>query len=140
MNKEDVLYSRKEFLNLPALNGMANIVYKIYNWYDHDKPHTEKRNSKMNIIQKLFKRQGWQTIWQTTGYWSIKNYDPFGIERDFYTSDVSYFKILQKGSKYKLKVRGHKPEKHPMYEEIFRMYRRVVEGTTIIKGGEFYDS
>lgn len=32
MKKEDVIFERKEFLNLPGQNGMANIVASIVAW------------------------------------------------------------------------------------------------------------
>ena len=48
MKKKDVIFERKEFLNLPGLNGMANIVAQIKksSWGNSDK---NSRNLEVNL-------------------------------------------------------------------------------------------
>lgn len=95
-------------------------------WYTED-PMTNHLNTSQFFIDLMYSSA---KVYGTDG--------GFGIEPDYYTTAWSTYKIARKGNKHKLIKTGYNPEEHPKYQEVFKMYRAVVEGTIEIKGGRFY--
>ncbi len=53
MKKEDVIFERKEFLNLPGHNGMANIVASIVAWGGKPKTDDDGNILRRGVSYKL---------------------------------------------------------------------------------------
>ncbi len=91
----------------------------------------------MTWLEKIlgFKDKGtFEVVYSKSGTWKITTYG-----KNFY-NEYCHFDILFNDvtKKYKFECRGHKPESHPMYPEIFKYYRMLNEGLAYHKGGELY--
>jgi hypothetical protein len=91
----------------------------------------------MNWIKKLFgiKSKGkFEVVYTERGIWDIK------VTSSVTVTEFCVFEILynETTEKYKLECSGHNPKNHPMYYEVFRMYRMLCDGLAYHKGGKLY--
>lgn len=91
----------------------------------------------MNWFKKLlgFKDTGtFEIVYSKCGTWKITTYG-----KNFYNEychfDIFYNDVTKK---YKLEYRGHKPESHPLHNELFKYMRMLNEELAYIRGGEIY--
>jgi hypothetical protein len=98
-----------------------------------------KNLDKMNWLNKLLgiKPKGeFEVVFSKSGTWDIK----IGKDRSY--NEYCHFDILYNDvtKKYKLVHRGHNPEGHSLYSELFKWMRKLNEGTYYVKGGEIYET
>jgi hypothetical protein len=92
----------------------------------------------MSWIKELFfgrPKGEFEIIYSKSGTWNIS----YGREGKTY-NEYCHFDILYNDAikKYKLEHRGHKPESHSLYPELFKYMRMLNEGLAYHKGGELY--
>lgn len=88
----------------------------------------------INTIKNWFTIERYDAVFHHKGDWKITH-----ANTGLVTDECSIYTILQsnKGN-YKLEYSGYKPKQHSTYENLFKLYRGVVEGTHYIQGGEIF--
>jgi hypothetical protein len=92
----------------------------------------------MNWLNKLLgiKPKGeFEVVYSKSGTWDISTSNG-KIYNEYCHFDILYNDVTKK---YKLVHRGHNPESHSLYAELFRWMRRLNEGTLYVKGGEIFE-
>jgi hypothetical protein len=91
----------------------------------------------MSWIKELFfgrPKGEFEIIYSKSGTWKI-TFNGGGKYNEYCHFDILYNDVTKK---YKLEHRGHKPESHSLYPELFKYMRMLNEGLAYHKGGELY--
>jgi len=76
-----------------------------------------------------------EVVYSRSGTWNITYNNKGSVYNEYCHFDILYNDVTKK---YKLVHRGHNPESHPMYVELFKYMRMLNEGLAYHKGGELY--
>lgn len=91
----------------------------------------------MSWLSELFlgKPKGeFEVVYSKSGTWEI-NTGNGKMYNEYCHFDILYNDVTKK---YKLSYRGHKPESHSLYDDLFKYMRLLNEGLAYHKGGELY--